>query len=750
MRPFIFRIARELGLIGFVRNAAGEIHLEVQGTSVQVEGLAVRLRSDTPPGARIEELTVVSINPVAAEPKFEILPSVIDGVMRPAIPPDLATCAGCYEEIARSSASRRAAYAFTSCSHCGPRYSIANELPYDRASTTMREFVMCDACWSEYSDPADRRFHAQPIACPRCGPELVLHDASGKIIERGAPAILRAAQAITGGSIVAIKGIGGFQLIVDATDAIAVARLRERKHRADKPFAVMMPGAAATQASCHISPEELRILTSAAAPIVLLRRRASTCVASNVSRASPCLGVMIPYSPVHRLLLDECRRPIVCTSGNLSDEPICVDNESALKTLGPIADFFLVHNRAIARALDDSVVRVSSSGAEIIRRARGYTPSPVKIAADRPITLALGAHQKNTVGLAIGNEVILSQHIGDLNSAEARSIHRRTIDELLRIHNAAPELLVCDLHPGYASTAVAEELAARLAIPLIRVQHHHAHIAASLAEHRVDGPALGFAWDGTGYGTDSTIWGGEALRVDRGGFARIAHLRTFPLLGGEAAIRDPRRAAVGLMLEAGSDDLEPIASRWFTPRELRTFREIAKRGFNSPRTSSIGRLFDAIAAIIGVCERPTFDGQAAMQLEWALDEGAERAGAYPMPLVDKHPIAIFDWAPLLSSLFADLRERTPAALISARLHNALVEAAFATAEHLEIETIALGGGCFQNIYLSRRLEARLCNAGFNLYRPAQVPANDGGIALGQIAVARKLSEVQRNVPWNSR
>ncbi len=750
MRPFVFRTARGLGLTGTVRNAAGEVHVEVQGSAQQIEEFVAELREDAPPGARIEELTLASIRPVAAERRFEMLPSIANGVKRSAIPPDLATCADCCAEIARSSTSRRAAYAFTSCSHCGPRYSIATSLPYDRAATTMREFDMCESCYSEYSDPADRRFHAQPIACPRCGPELALLDGSGEIIEPGESAISSTAKAIVSGSTVAMKGVGGFQLLVDATNTIAVARLRELKRRPDKPFAVMMADADAVRTCCDVSDEELCILTSPAAPIVLLRCRSSTCIAPNVAPANPWLGVMVPYSPLHRLLLDECRRPLVCTSGNLSDEPICVDNERALASLGPIADLFLVHNRAIARPLDDSVVRRASHGIEIIRRARGYAPSPVKITSDSPITLALGAHQKNTVGLAIGDEAILSQHIGDLNCAAARSVHRRMIDELLRFHDAAPELLVCDLHPGYASTADAEDLAARLAIPLIRVQHHHAHIAASLAEHRVDGPALGFAWDGTGYGTDGTIWGGEALSVDGGKFTRIAHLRTFPLIGGEAAIRDPRRAAVGLMLEAGSNDLEPIASRWFTPRELPIFREMAERGFNSPRTSSIGRLFDAIAAIIGICERPTFDGQAAMQLEWTLDAAADRAGAYPMPLMNAQPIAIFEWVPLLSSLLADLRERTPAALMSARFHNALVEAAFATAERVGIENVAIGGGCFQNSYLSRRLQTRLRNAGFRLYRPCQVPANDGGIALGQIAVARSLSEERRNVPWNSR
>lgn len=750
MRPFIFRTARELGLTGLVRNAAGEVQIEVQGMQRRIAEFAARLRGEAPPGASIDAVTATRIEQVYGEREFKILASAARGARRPAISPDLATCAECFTEINRLSFSRRAAYAFTSCSHCGPRYSIAEDLPYDRATTTMRAFAMCDSCATEYCDPADRRFHAQPIACPRCGPELTLLDAAGNRIGNGTQAISRAAKAIADGKIVAIKGVGGFQLIVDATDAPAVARLRTRKRRPHKPFALMMPNVASVRTCCHLSEDELRILAGPAAPIVILRRRSTSCVVPNVAPENPWLGVMIPYSPLHRLLLDEVDRPVVCTSGNLSDEPICIDNREALSRLADIADLFLVHDRAIARPLDDSIARASNGRIEILRRARGYTPLPIRIESNGPITLALGAHQKNTIGLAIGGEVTLSQHLGDLQSAEARSAYLRTIDELLRLFDVVPELLACDLHPDYASTAVGEDLAERFAIPLVRVQHHRAHIAACLAEHRLEGPALGLAWDGTGYGTDGTVWGGEALRFDGGEFTRIGHLKAFPLIGGEAAIRDPRRAAVGLLLEAASNDLEAISSRWFSAADLRAFRAMAERGLNSPLSSSVGRLFDAVAAIFGVCERPTFDGQAAMQLEWTLDDGADRAGAYPMPLSDSAATFVFDWTPMLSAILADLRERRSAALISARFHNALVEAACSIAERAGVEQIALGGGCFQNSYLCRRLEARLHGAGFRVCRPRQIPANDGAIAFGQIAIARNLWEKGRNVPRSTR
>jgi len=751
MRPFISRVAHELGLTGLVRNALSEVNIEVQGTQRQIDEFATRVRCEAPPDATIDLVAIAQIKQVDREQEFAILPSVARGAKRLAIPPDLATCAECFAEVNGAQFSRRTAYAFTSCSHCGPRYSIAEDLPYDRATTTMRAFLMCESCATEYSDHTDRRFHAQPIACPQCGPELMLLDAAGATAGTGTEAISGAAKAIARGEIVAIKGIGGFQLIANATDAAAVARLRTRKRRPDKPFAVMMPDVATVRTCCFISKDELRILISSASPILILRSRLnSTDVAANVAPANPWLGVMIPYSPLHRLLLLEAGRPVVCTSGNRSDEPICTDNREALIRLGDIADWFLIHDRAIARPLDDSIARVLNGRFEILRRARGYTPLPTGIDSAGPVTLALGAHQKSTIGLAIGSEVTLSQHLGDLDSAPARSVYLRTIYELLRLFDVAPELLVCDLHPNYASTVAAEDLAKRFAAPLVRVQHHEAHIASCLAEHHLDGRALGFAWDGTGYGADRTVWGGETLLTSGCEFARVGHLRTFPLIGAAAAIRDPRRAAFGLLLEAAPNDLEAISSRWFSAAVSRTFCAMAAQGLNSPLTSSVGRLFDAVAALIGVCEYPTFEGQAAMHLEWVLKDGADRAGAYPMALSDTHAMIVVDWMPMLSALLADLREGAPAAQMSARFHNALVEAACAIAKRVGIEQIALGGGCFQNSYLCRRLEVQLGRAGFRVYRPQRIPTNDGGIALGQITIARNLWEKERNVSGNTR
>jgi hydrogenase maturation protein HypF len=750
LRPFIFRTACELGLTGFVRNTAAEVQIEVQGAALRLDEFIHRLLTKAPSNSSVNDIRVSRTSLVAGELAFGILQSVGRGARRPAIPPDLATCAECLAELDRLSASRRAGYAFTSCSHCGPRYSITDDLPYDRATTTMRAFAMCGACAAEYSDPTDRRFHAQTIACPQCGPALSLVDHAGNVIEEHSQAISAAAQAIAEAKVVAIKGIGGFQLIVDGTDSSAVARLRSRKRRPDKPFALMIPDLFSARSCCYISDDEQQLLGSPGSPIVILRRRPDAAVAPNIAPGNPWLAVMLPYSPLHRLLLDEMRRPVVCTSGNLSDEPICIENGEAFARLCTLADLYLIHDREIVRPLDDSITRVSHGRVEILRRARGYAPAPIRVSSGGPVTLALGAHQKNTIGLAIGNQVTLSQHLGDLHSLEARSLHLRTVEELLRLFDVVPELIVCDLHPDYASTFVAEELATRYAIPLFRVQHHQAHIAACVAEQNLEGPVLGIAWDGTGYGTDGSVWGGEGFLHDNGEFIRIAHLGSFPLIGGEAAIRDPRRAALGLLFEAQSSGTELFASRWFGPDELHNFRIMIERGFNSPRTFAIGRLFDGVAALTGICERPTFDAQAAMQLEWALDDGADLAGAYPMPLAESAGMIILDWKPMLSALLGDLQHGISTSLVSARFHNALADGAYSLACHVGIKQIVFGGGCFQNHYLCRRLEAKLSGAGFRVFRPQQIPVNDGGIALGQIAMARNLWEGERDVSRSAR
>jgi hydrogenase maturation protein HypF len=747
MRPFIFRLAHQFGLSGLVQNGAGAVRVEIQGALGNLDAFAAALRSNPPPGAVVGNIDSVELPRLSHDEKFVIVPSRADGTRRSTIPPDLATCRQCSEEAAGFSASRRDGYAFTSCSFCGPRHSIIEALPYDRGNTTMRRFAMCGECAAEYCEPRDRRFHAQPIACPRCGPALELLRPKGERIVCGRETISIAAAALRRGEIIALKGMGGFQLLVDATDAAAVAELRRRKRRPDKPLALMVPDLTFARACCLVSEVDAELLAGAAAPIVLMRKRNGSTIADSVAPRNLHLGLMLPYSPLHSLLLAEAGRPLVCTSGNLSDEPICIDTNDALQRLTGIADLFLVHDRGIARPLDDSVVRTVAGRPQMLRRARGYTPKTIYVAIDGPVTLALGGHQKSVIGLAIGRDAILSQHLGDLDDYRTRESLLRAIDDLTGLFDTAPELLVCDLHPDYFSTAVAERMAESLRVPLVRVQHHHAHIAACVAESRIEGPVLGFAWDGTGYGTDGTLWGGETLLCDGPDAIRFAHLLPFPLVGGTAAIRDPRRAAFGLLLRGGIS-YPSIVRRWFDGAALGTLEKMVSRVVNSPSTSSIGRLFDAVAALSGVCERPTYDGQAAAELESIIGAAPESAGAYPVQVGADTP-AIIDWRPTFRAVLDDLQASVDVATVSARFHNALVNAAVAIAERAAVAQVVLGGGCFQNTYLATRLESKLTAKGFRVFQPHEVPVNDGGLALGQILIARLQANGGGNVSRNT-
>jgi hydrogenase maturation protein HypF len=747
-RPFIYRLAAELELSGWVSNSARGVEIEAEGTQPRIHEFLRRIREEYPAGAALRRFEVRAIAP-RNERGFAIVQSSAGAKPRLALPVDLAMCGSCLADI-RDPQSRRYRYPFTTCSSCGPRHSVIADMPYDRARTTMCSFAMCPDCAREYHDPRDRRFHAETIACPACGPRLRLIDAATRMVACDDSALRVAARAVCGGQIVALKGIGGFQLIADALDSAAVARLRERKHRPDKPLAVMFSSIEAIRAHCAVSDEDMRALGSAAAPIVLLPkldREIGQKIAEGVAPRNPMLGTMLPYTPLHTLLLDEVHRPVVCTSGNLSEEPICTRSDEAVERLGNIADLLLTHDRPIARALDDSVVRVGARGARTIRRARGYTPVSIEI-EDGPAVLALGGHMKNTIALALGREAILSQHIGDLDSAPARDALRRTISDLMSFFKCKPEWLACDLHPDYASTIVAERLTERLGAQLMRVQHHHAHVAACMAEHRLEGPVLGFAWDGTGYGTDRTVWGGEALVVRGGAFQRVATLRQFTLAGGERAIREPRRAALGVLRTAGIEPRQYLASL-FAESNIDQVARMADARMNAPLTSSIGRLFDAVAAICGLCGVASFDGQAAMELEHSLGSEAEQSGDYPIELIGEAPI-VWDWAPTIEALLEDLHQGVPIAKVAARFHNALSAFAVKIAERAGIESVVLSGGCFQNEYLLNRTAARLEQAGFQIYFPRSVPPNDGGIALGQAFVARQLAMEADYVPGNPR
>src|ERR1700728_2693157 len=710
-RPFVYRLATEMSLTGWVLNSSSGLTVEVEGPPEALRRFEERIESERP------KASVVNVHEsvwLAAEgaTRFEIHASDADTGKSVNVLPDLATCPDCRAELSDPT-NRRFQYPFTNCTNCGPRYTIVVDIPYDRPNTAMRDFVLCPACREEYENPANRRFHAQPNACPVCGPKL-----DGTISD--------VAAALLAGKIVALKGIGGFQLLVDARQPAAVARLRHRKHREEKPFALMMPTLEMANEYCHIAPAELELLESQAAPIVLLHPKSGTDIAWNVAHCSPYLGVMLPYPPLHHLLMQQCNFPLIATSGNRSDEPIAIANDEAATRLKDIADHFLMHNRPIVRACDDSVVRLTRGHAGILRRARGYAPLGIRVPHRLPPVLAVGGHLKNTVAIAVGQDVFLSQHIGDLETVEARHAFERAIDDLCRLYSFKPEAVACDLHPDYASTHWAE----RSGLPLIRVQHHQAHVAACAAENKVEGPYLGVSWDGTGYGLDGSIWGGEFFRVEGGQFERIAHLRPFNLPGGDAAVREGWRSAASLLFEVfGPESTAPLPHPPPTgkPRlDDKNIRYMLEHKINVVPTTSVGRLFDAIACISGVARENRFEGQAAMLLENEI-AGLRMEEAYPLP--------DGDWGPLISSVLTDQRAGVLVPVIAARFHNALVNWIVEVATGAGLKQIVLSGGVFQNRYLTESAAAVLESRGYQVHTHQRVPPNDGGIALGQAVMA---------------
>ena len=741
-RPFVYRLAAELDLAGWVINDTRGVFVEVEGPEAVLEQFRDRLIAERPPRSEIHSSEAAWLDPVGFA-GFEIRHSDPGGVKTVVVLADIATCADCLAEVL-DPADRRFGYPFTNCTNCGPRYSIIEAVPYDRPNTTMRVFPMCAACLGEYQDPRDRRFHAQPNACPECGPHLALVDPSGALRAERAEALEGAAAAVEQGHILALKGLGGFHLMVAAANPDAVARLRERKARYEKPLAVMVPDLAAAECLGEVSTEATDLLASPEAPIVLLPRHPDAGIAEEVAPGNDRLGVMLPYTPLHHLLLGRLGVPVVATSGNLSDEPICIDPAEALDRLGDIADMFLMHDRPIARHVDDAVAAVTAGGAQPIRRARGYAPLPVLLEAPAPTLLAVGGHLKNTIALSVEDRVFLSQHIGDMETPQALGAFERVIADFLEMYDAAPAALVHDLHPDYASTRWAVDAAAGDGplggLPLFAVQHHHAHLASCLAEHG-GGRALGVTWDGTGYGPDGTVWGGEFLLGDASDYERVAHLRPFRLPGGDAAVIEPRRSALALLWEVLGErvwDLEDTpAITGFADAERAPLGRMLETGFRAPLTSSCGRLFDAVAALAGLRSRVSFEGQAAMELEYAADPAV--SDSYPLPAVPGAGPLILDWEPLLEAVLADTRAGAAAGVVSARFHNALVDGIAAVAARVEEPRVALTGGCFQNRLLTERAVARLEEAGFEVLVHRRVPANDGGISLGQIAVAAARS-----------
>jgi hydrogenase maturation protein HypF len=734
-RPFVYRLATELRLCGWVLNSSQGVFIEVEGPLHLVQLFVARLEKEKPPLAIVQSLESTFLD-VAGYQGFEIRYSDHTGPKTALILPDIAICADCLREIF-DPANRRYRYPFTNCTNCGPRFSIIEELPYDRPNTSMRRFKQCLECEAEYHNPLNRRFHAQPNACSKCGPHLELWDKTGQVLSKEDEALLNAAELITQGKVVAFKGIGGFQLICTAREDEVVIRLRQRKRREGKPFALMYPALDQVSRDCVVSGLEERLLRSPESPIVLLTRKsAESTIASSVAPGNRTLGVMLPYTPLHHLLMRELGVPVVATSGNLANEPICIDEIEALDRLKDIADFFLVHDRPIVRHVDDSIARVVCGREMVLRRARGYAPLPVRMKEPLPSVLAVGAHLKNTVALNVGRDVFISQHIGDLETTMALAAFHRTVADLPRLYDTQPELVVCDLHPDYLSSKYATS--AHLTVQ--RVQHHWAHVLACIAENELEPPVLGVSWDGTGYGTDGTIWGGEFLVPAHDSFQRVAHFRQFRLPGGEMAVKEPRRTAVAVLYEiwgqSGLEDggLAPIAE--FSKTELSLIRRMLEKGFNAPVTSSVGRLFDAVAALVGIRQQVTFEGQAAMELESLIEPDVTEV--YPFELSNGAP-QIIDWAPLIGEIVVDLRKGISSGVIAAKFHHTLAEIIVEVARQVVAPKVVLTGGCFQNRYLLEQAVQRLSQAGFKPYWHQRVPPNDGGIALGQIAAAARVT-----------
>lgn len=744
-RPFAYRLATELGLAGYVRNDASGVVLELEGPDASLEDFRRRLGSELPPAAFLHSVEATHLDP-AGHDGFRILESAEGGAPTAIVLPDLATCTDCLREVL-DPADRRHRYPFANCTNCGPRYTILEKLPYDRPHTSMRRFAWCADCRREYDDPRDRRFHAQPIACPACGPQLALHDAAGAPLAERDAALRAAAAALCEGRIVAVLGLGGFHLCCDARDDRAVRTLRERKHREEKPLAVLFATRGDVERACEVSPAEARLLESPQAPIVLLRRRSGGGnVAPSVAPGNPFLGAMLPSTPLHHLLLRETGRPLVATSGNLSDEPLCTVPAEAFVRLAGIADLFLVHDRPVMRHVDDSVVRVVLGRELVLRRARGYAPLPVPAllpeGAARRVVLAVGGQQKNTVALAVNGNVVLSQHVGDLETAEALAAFRAVIASLEELHEARPAVVAADLHPDYAST----RHALATGLPVRQFQHHHAHVAACMAENELEGRVLGVSWDGTGFGADGTAWGGELLLAEGSGFRRFASLLPFRLPGGDRAAREPRRAALGVLRALrgpglpGCEELPPL--RDFAPAELALVLAAMERGVNSPATSSAGRLFDAVASLSGLRQRCGFEGQAAMELEWAC--GEETGDGWPFDLAPgpggpQGPELVADWRPALEALLDERARGVAAALLASRFHDTLARLIVEVARRSGEERVVLTGGCFQNRVLTERAVSRLRAAGLKPSWHQRVPPNDGGLALGQAVLALRAA-----------
>lgn len=787
-RPFVYRLAIELGLTGWVNNTVQGVVIEIEGDRDRLVQFQTRLEQEPPPQARIEAIAR-QIQPLQYDSEFTIhaSPAAPGAALQITLLPDLATCEDCLREL-NDPRDRRYRYPFLNCTNCGPRFSILRDLPYDRPNTTMRDFPLCADCQAEYDNPLDRRFHAQPVACPVCGPQVSLLDRSGLVVAQGEE-INAAIERLERGEILAVKGLGGFHLFADARNLSAVLTLRQRKDRPDKPFALMYPSVAMIAQDCQLTDPEINLLTSAIAPIVLLEKRRdlggrSLSIAPNVAPGVPDLGVMLPHSPLHHLLMQGFGFPVVATSANRSGEPLCITGSQVWERLGSVVDAVLDHDRPIARPLDDSITRVIQVDrtpqihrAQVLRHGRGYAPSTVMIpevsqssksirSTTKPPILAVGAHLKNAIALSDGQRLILSQYIGDLDTPATVDRLQTTINDLLHLYRVHPSAIACDAHPDYASTQIAHSLTHSLthskihpspqASPItpIPVQHHYAHALACMAEHGITAPTLAIAWDGTGYGLDGTIWGGEWLRIDRQDWRRVAHWRSFPLPGGDRAAREPRRSALGWLWSVFGEELWTLADfadlptiAAFTQPEKSLLKVAITRSLNTPQTSSVGRMFDAVASLLGLHQRCSFEGQGAIAVE-ALARSVGDVQPYPVKIVDggqtdQARALIVDSSDMLRGIVQDCRDGVDRAIIAARFQQTLIEAIALVLQRFEISHVVLTGGCFQNRVLTEQVIHRLegdtfCYAAdspIQVYIHQRLPPNDGGLAIGQILAA---------------
>ena len=743
-RPFIYKLAAEMQLKGYVLNSSSGVYIEAEQEKKYLDEFLLRIEKEKPALAVITGFEFSFLDAVGYT-NFQIRKSENNDDISALILPDIAVCDECKRELFDPS-NRRYRYPFINCTNCGPRFSIIESLPYDRANTSMKNFVMCDSCREEYENPGDRRFHAQPVACPDCGPQIELWDSKGQIIAAKDEALKLTVTKIKEGKIIAFKGLGGFQLIADASNEDTIRLLRERKHREEKPFALMFPNIESVKEICDVSLFEERLLMSPESPVVLLKRKDHKVPAKWISELiaphNPYLGVMLPYTPLHLLFMDEFKHPIVATSGNISEEPMCIDNKEALENLNEIADFFLVHNRPIVRHVDDSIAKIILNKEMITRRARGYAPFPVKIKdqISEDCILAVGGHLKNTIALKVKDNVFVSQHIGDLSTTKAYKTFSRVIDDFQKLYNIKPGRIVADKHPEYLSTKFAKSMS----IPFSNVQHHFAHIAACRGENQINGRTLGVSWDGTGYGEGSTIWGGEFFISDENHYSHFAQMKQFPLPGGDTAIKEPRRSALGVLYSVFGDRIfeekKDLIEDNLSKTEISNLRQMLNKNLNTVFTSSAGRLFDAAASLLNLCHFNNYEGQAAMTLEFSANSSSEEYYNFE---INQENILVIDWHPVIKDLLKDKSDDVGLEIISVKFHNTLAQIILSVAKIADEEKIVLSGGCFQNSLLLEKSVRLLEKEGFRIYWHQRIPTNDGGISLGQV-IASEIKDVSLN------